>query len=101
MSDERTYRESDIDRRITNLEISERELTSNVNKLVVQIERLATVTENVQLTVHEITERDKKIQDLQIDVSNLKTSMKVILWIGAAIMTSGVGLAMNFLFAGG
>jgi len=84
----RFARETELDRRISNLESSEKELADSVNRLVVQIEKLATITESMQKAIETITEREKQMQNLQIDVS-MKVKGKLLIkhgLIGISVM---------------
>lgn len=98
---ERFSREVELDRRISNLESSEKELTDSVNRLVIQIEKLATITESMEKAITVISEREKQIQGIQIDVANLKSSMKSISFVVGAFVAAGAGLILKFLFDNG
>lgn len=98
--DEQHSRQNDLDRRITNLETSEKELTESVNRLVVQIEKLATITESMQQAIATIIEKEREIHHLQIDVSNIKGAMKGVIWLIGVFTASGAALIVKYLFGG-
>lgn len=98
---ERFVRETELDRRITNLESSEKELTDSVNRLVIQIEKLATITESMEKAITAITEREKQMQEIQLDVANLKSNMKNISFVVGAFVVAGAGMILKFLFENG
>lgn len=98
---ERFARETELDRRISNLESSEKELTDSVNRLVIQIEKLATITESMEKAITAITEREKQMQEIQLDVANLKSNMKNISFVVGAFVAAGAGMILKFLFENG
>lgn len=100
-SPERFARETELDRRISNLETSEKELTDSVNRLAIQIEKLATITESMERAITAITERERQMQEIQIDVANLKSSMKNISFVMGAFVAAGAGMILKFLFTNG
>jgi len=98
---ERFVRETELDRRISNLESSEKELTDSVNRLVIQIEKLATITESMEKAITAITEREKQMQEIQLDVAILKSIMKNISFGIGAFVAAGAGMILKFLFDNG
>lgn len=98
---ERFVREAELARRISNLESSEKKLTDSVNRLVTQIEKLATITGSMEKAINAIKEREKQIQEIQLDVANLKSNMKNISFVVGAFAAAGAGMILKFLFENG
>lgn len=92
---------TEVNQKVTELKMRERELSTIVNSMTIQIERMATINENLQKDIEDLSKNNDKIKTLQIDIANLKSGMKVIMWVSAAFMTSGIGLTMNFIFTQG
>lgn len=95
---EKFAREVELDRRITNLETSEKELTDSVNRLAIQIEKLATITESMERAITSITERERQMQEIQLDVTNLKSNMRIISYVAGAFVVAGAVTILKFLF---
>jgi len=82
-------------RRISNLEEQDKILTKSLNELTISTERIAMATETMQEAIKALTERDRKIHNIEIELARIDTTLKIVKFIGAAIVLAVLGLGME------
>lgn len=90
--------DQDIDRRLTKIESEQDKMEETLQTLVLSTQRMADVLENQKEMFPQIAELTRKVHKLEISMSNAALIQRGVVWLGSIIGSSGVIMALSFLF---
>lgn len=95
---ERFNRETEFSRRINNLEADQKLLLQNVTSLTVSIKEMSLGIKSLQESLQKISEKEEKHHEYQLKVVNLESKMHLVMFVGAGIVLSLIGIGVTTLF---